>query len=169
MTEERKDHTIPEDEFDIEVFVYKLYILFKKFLGILLWPLSIAIRKPLRLLLFASAAALLALALRYMLPPVYQAQFLIRPNDQRDHYFINLSWDLSSLAKENDAEALSRELNIDEGTAKSFTHLDIFPIRKSGDSIMAMQFTIRVTDPANFDTIQNAIIHYLEYNPHYKR
>ena len=168
MEPEKKDN-YREDEFDIELLFYKLYLLIGKIFSKVTYPVKLLFAKPIRLFIVISLAAIVSLILRYTLPPIYQASFIVKPLARGDAYFISLLNDLKTIIDDKDDITFAVQLNISEETASQVSDIDITQIKlnKYSDTIEAVSVLIKSKDFALFDTIQNHMITYLETNEYY--
>jgi hypothetical protein len=122
-------------------------------------------------LLYFSSAVILAFVLKLTLPPVYSGSFIVKTNENKDLYFLNMLMDLQTLVKDNDHEGIAKELKVEEPDAallKKITLLPIFNSRGS-DSSKAVIITFDMSAQNKFIELQNALISYLENNPHYQK
>lgn len=130
------------------------------------------LRKYSRLLLiYVASAILLSVILKFTLPPLYEATCIVKSNEGKDLYYLNMLLDLQALVKEKDYAVLSQELHISEDDASGLKKLILVPITnnpKSGDS-SAVCMTFKMDDYSKFLDIQNAVIAYLENNFHYQK
>jgi len=158
-----------DDEFDIEILAQKTYSVFRKTLRKLLFPVRVLIARPLRLLVFVSCGILLATILFYTLPKRYVSDFIIKPSNKGDLYFVDLIMDLGQLVYNKDHAALSQQLNLDEHTCSKLSRISVELIRKSkgADTADAAIIYILSSDYTIFDTVQNSILRYLENDPYY--
>jgi len=156
------------DEFDIEVLAEKLYRVSKRALHKLFLPIRWMFARPLLLLLLVAAAAGCAYLASRVLPKSYEASFIIKPLNGGDLAFINMIKDLEALAGVHDQEQLANELNLDRETADRIHYISGEIVwKKPSDTVNIAIVTLRSADTRDFDTLQSAIIAYLESNPHY--
>lgn len=143
---------------------------FTTFLNNIRYPFRL-LRKHMNLLLiYIALATFLAFILKFTLPGLYEATCIIKSNESKDLYYLNMLFDLQTLVKEKDYDVLSQELRIPEEEASKLKKLILLPIlnSKSADS-SAVCITFRMTDHTKFREIQDATIAYLENNFHYRK
>lgn len=162
---------INEDEFDIELLAQKLYRVGRRALFKLSFPLRVLFRKPLRLLLCLALGVGVALLLKYTLPRTYQSDFIIRPANKGDLYFVNLLTGIGTLLHDNDYAQVAKQLKLDENTASRLSQVSMELINKSKakDSADAALIYLRVSDPAYFDTLQASLLSYIENSEYYSK
>ncbi len=162
---------ISDDELDIEEFAAKLYRIGKRACFKLLFPVKLLFLKPVRFVLIMAICAGAAILLQLILPKTYEGTFLIKPTDKNDLTFLNDIHSLYLAAKDNDAGYLASSLNIPEELAQSIKKISVLPIKKqrSADTVDMASIEIRLTHPANFDSISKSVLRFLESSPHYSK
>ncbi len=122
-------------------------------------------------LVYVVAAIALALALKLTLPPVYSGSFIIKSNEDKDLYFLNMLMDLETLVKDNDHMGIVEELKVPENDASLLKKIKLTPIFNSRgtDSSKAVIVTFDMSEQNRFKEMQNAMIAYLENSPHYQK
>lgn len=143
---------------------------FTKFLNTIRHPFLLLRNYVKLLLIYVISALVLAVILKFTLPPLYEATCIIKSNESKDLYYLNMLYDLQTLVKGKDYEVLSDELKIPEEDVTALKKLTLFPIinPKSADS-SAVCLTFRTNDYTKFRAIQDATISYLENNFHYQK
>lgn len=156
------------DEFDIEMLAEKLYRIAVRAIKKLFQPIRWLLARPgITVLLVAMAVTISYLGTR-ILPKSYEASFIIKPINAGDLAFINMLRDLEKLAGEHDHEQLARELQLDQETAKRIRLISGEIVwKKPSDTVNLAIISLRSAEPVDFDTLQTAVIHYLESNDHY--
>jgi hypothetical protein len=122
-------------------------------------------------LVYVFVAVTLSLVLKLTLPPVYSGSFIIKSNEDKDLYFLNMLMDLQSLVKDSDHAGIAGELNvpeIDAALLKKIT-LDLIFNSRGTDSSKAVIITFNMSEQNKFIGLQDALINYLENNPHYQK
>lgn len=165
---------LQDDEFDIESLIYKLFLLLKKTFNWFLYPFKLMVLKPKRLAIIMSLLFTAAIIIRYTAPPIYKSYFLLRPANQIDLNFASMITDLQTLVKDNDYEELSSLLKIDQSLSEKIYELDFKTEKtnkyfKYSDSINAIVVFIYTYDRTAFDTIQSAILNYIENSDYYSK
>lgn len=162
---------ISDDELDIEEFAAKLYRIGKRACFKLLFPVKLLFLKPVRFVLIMAICACVAILLQLLLPKTYEGTFLIKPSDKNDLTFLSDIHSLYLAAKDNDAKYLATSLSIPEELAKSIRKISILPIKKlrSADTVDLASIEIRLTQPADFDSISKSVLRFLETSPHYSK
>ena len=160
-----------DDEFDIEILAQKTYSVFRKIAHKILFPVRLLFMKPLRLFSFVVAGIIVAVIFRYTLKPVYQSDFIVRPANKSDLYFMNLLLDLGNLINDKDYVSVSQQLKLDENTCSNISKIGLQLIRKSKstDSADAVIIYILTKDNTLFDTIQSTLLNYLETSVYYNK
>lgn len=122
-------------------------------------------------LVYVSCALILALLLKFTLPPVYSGSFIVKSNEDKDLYFFNMLMDLQTLVKDNDHSGIATELKVSENDAALLKKITLLPISNSrgSDSSRAVMITFDMGEQNKFIDMQNALITYLENNPHYQK
>lgn len=117
------------------------------------------------------AAIALSFVLKLTLPPVYSGSFIIKSNEDKDLYFINMLMDLQTLVKDNDHSGIAEELKVAENDAALLKKITLVPIFNSRgtDSSKAVIVTFDMSEQNRFIEVQNALISYLENSPHYQK
>ena len=109
-------------------------------------------------LVYVFVAVTLSLVLKLTLPPVYSGSFIIKSNEDKDLYFLNMLMDLQSLVKDNDHTGTARELNVPEIAAiLSFNAITIFYflacLRLKICSSKRISFMLVCREPFNVSTL----------------
>lgn len=173
MSEQQNRPALPDDEFDIEVLAGKLWRIQKKFWIKLFYPFKVLLVNPKRLAVTLIASILVAVVLRFTIPPQYRSGFIIKPNNLGDIYFLAMLHDIDILLQDKNYPAIARNLGITETNAMELTRVELNPIFKNDyrrDTITAAEVVLTMRDANLIDTFQNGILyHYLEKNPYYKK
>lgn len=122
-------------------------------------------------LVYIISALTLSVVLKLTLPPVYQGSFIIKTNEDKDLYFLNMLMDLETLVKDNDHTGIVEELKVTETDAALLKKIKLVPIFNSRgtDSSKAVIVTFDMSEQNRFKEVQNAMIAYLENSPHYQK
>jgi hypothetical protein len=122
-------------------------------------------------LIYIISALALSVVLKLTLPPVYQGSFIIKTNEDKDLYFLNMLMDLQTLVKDNDHTGIAGELKVPETDAALLKKITLVPIFNSRgtDSSKAVIVTFHMNEQNRFMELQNAMIAYLENSPHYQK
>ncbi|MCF8423830.1 MAG: hypothetical protein K9H41_05760 [Bacteroidia bacterium] len=116
------------------------------------------------------SAIILAIILRFTLPAFYSGSFIIKSNENKDPYYINMLLDLETLVSDKDYSGIANELKIPESEATLIKKISMLPISKgkSGDTGVVI-ITLRMSEQNKFIQIQNSLISYLENNSNYQK
>ena len=116
------------------------------------------------------SAIILAIILRLTLPAFYSGSFIIKSNENKDPYYINMLLDLKTLVNDKDYSGIANELKIPESEAALLNKISLLPISKgkSGDSSVVI-ITLLMSEQSKFIQIQNSLISYLENNSNYQK
>jgi hypothetical protein len=137
-----------------------------------LWyPGRVVFSNTRRLLSFLLAGVIVAVILRYTVPPVYKSEFIIKPSNRGDLYFINLVLDIAGLLKDKDYLAAGELLAMPEQEMEALRRIQIDPVwkGKTKDTLNIAIIELLCTDRSRFDTFQQAILKYLEESPYYAK
>ncbi len=135
------------------------------------YPITL-LRKHYKLsFVYVFSAIILSIILKFTLPPVYSGSFIIKSNEDKDLYFLNMLMDLQTLVKDNDHTGIAGELKVKEDEAALLKKITLVPIFNSRgtDSSRAVIITFDMSLQNKFIELQNALISYLENNPHYQK
>ncbi len=114
---------------------------------------------------------LLAIVLRFAVPPVYRATFIIRPSDPKERFHLRIIGDLAKLAKEKNYLQLSETLKIDAAIASELQAIELYnpSFIQSPDSINFTEVGLIMATNSHFLVIQNALLDHLHSNPYFKK
>lgn len=165
---------LQDDEFDIESLIYKLFLLFKKILHWLLYPFKLMVLKPKRLAIVVSLLFTAAVIIRFTAPPIYKSYFVLKPANQADLSFAGMITDLKTLVKDDDYEEVSSLLKLDQSICEKISEIDFQTEKankyfKYSDSINSVVVYLYSYDRTAFDTIQSAILNYIENSEYYAK
>lgn len=120
---------------------------------------------------YAVSAIIFAVILKFTLPPIYSGSFIIKSNENKDPYYINMLLDLQTLANDKDYSGIASELKIAESDASLLKQISLLsiPNTKSSDSSSVVIVTFNMSEQSKFIETQNALISYLENNSHYQK
>lgn len=161
MAEEQKN-IIPEDEIDFKSIGSKIT-------NALFYPFTLLLQNIKTTLLFVFAAIALSIAVKYLIPKSYKADFILRPISNNERTHLKMLDDIKRLLKLQDFKSISRELKIDESTAKTLQDLEVvnFAFAKNrADSSNTTIVTMELSDYTQLLPMQNILLNYLESNPY---
>lgn len=159
-----EQNSIPDEQID-------LMVIYKKITSALTSIINLYFNNIKTTMLFLFIATLLAIAAKYGLPKQYTSSFIIRPTDKNEKSYQKVIDDVKYLTDEDDFKALKKELKISEQTAESIVSVsrkDLILNYNKYDTIMATEVILKLKNNMLFDTVQNAIVSYLEENPFFK-
>jgi hypothetical protein len=135
------------------------------------YPFSLLKKHSKLSLVYVAAAVVLAFVLKLTLPPLYSGSFIIKSNENKDLYFLNMLMDLQNLVKDNDHAGIAGELKVQENDAALLKHIGLDAIfnPRGTDSSKAVIVTFEMCEQNRFIELQNALIAYLENSPHYQK
>ncbi|MES2688982.1 MAG: hypothetical protein V4658_01180 [Bacteroidota bacterium] len=171
MSEQQNRPAYHEDEFDVEVMAGKLWRIQKKIWKKIFFPFTVLFLRPKRLVLIMGISILLAVILRYTLPPFYESSFVIKPSNSGDVYYLGMLHDLNLMLKDKNWPAVAEKLKVDVATAEKLHQVDVSPIYKNTfrqDTITAVEIALIMSDAMLIDTFQQSILtNYLCGSPYY--
>lgn len=144
---------------------------FTAILKLIIYPFSL-FKKYFKLsFTYVIGGILLAVILKFTLPPVYSGSFIIKTNEEKDLFFFNMLLDLENLVKDKDYNGISNELKISESDASLLNKITLLPIfnSQSRDSSNSVIITFNMSEHNRFIEVQNALINYLEKSAHYQK
>ncbi len=149
-----------DDIIDISAFMEKL-----------LYPFQLLVKHYKLTILYIVIAIGLALVLRFTLPAVYGASFILKTHEKKDNFFISMLYDLQTLSKDKDYSSLASELNIKEELAESVSEIEgkSFVSTQSGDTSAAVSINLYMKRQDAFLELQNSIINYLDKSIYYQK
>ncbi|MDI9341119.1 MAG: Wzz/FepE/Etk N-terminal domain-containing protein [Sediminibacterium sp.] len=149
-----------DDIIDISAFMEKV-----------VYPFRLLLRHYKLTVAYVLLGVLLAIVLKFVLPPVYSASFIIKNNEKKDNYYVNMLMDLEKLAKDDDEAGLARELRLPEETTHLISQITLTVISsaKSSDSSGAAIVNLFMKQKDKFLEVQNGITNYLENSPHFTK
>jgi len=116
------------------------------------------------------------IGLFFLMPPIYSSSLTLTSSLLTNEYCSDEIHDLELMIEDNAPKALARELKIDTNTAKEikkikFENYDEKLKNKLKDKdtiVLGLPFKIKAYTSTNtvFDTLQNALVNYLENNPY---
>jgi hypothetical protein len=113
----------------------------------------------------------LTVLLKFILPQVYHANFILKSNERKDKFFANALYDLEQLSKNKDFEAIATELKLNPEEVKRIHKLESKPFSHAtpNDTSEAVFVEVYINKGGDFLKIQNSIISYLENNTYYQQ
>ena len=165
---------LQDDEFDIEELLYKLFLLFKKFINWLFYPVKLVFNKPKRLTIIIGIFVVFAIIIRYATPAIYKSHFVLKPDNQTDLNFVGMLNDIETLIKDDDYEELASILQLDQSICENIFKIENTLVKtnkfyKYNDSINCIVIDIYTYDRNQFDTVQKAIYSYIENSEYYSK
>ncbi len=160
-----------QDEFDVELAIRRLYRLLVKALGKLVYPIRIALYKPLKIVVAMVIALGVSYGLTKLISPVYRSEFTFKPMAGDDLFFMNQLNDIHQLVKDDDDEQLSALLNLPADITKAINYIDAKPVWMSArkDTVKLVVVQIKSKRKADFETIEKSLIGFIERSEHYAR
>lgn len=151
---------LKDDMIDVSVIIKKL-----------LYPFKLLTSHYKTTVSFIIASTGIAIILYFVIPPIYSASFIIKPNERKDSYYVNMLMDLATLAKDKDFKGIANELKVTETDAEFLKKISVNIINKSkgADSGEAAIITLQMKECVKFIAIQKGILNYLETNRHYQK
>lgn len=149
-----------DDIIDISAFVEKVF-----------YPFRLLLKHYKLTWAYVLLGLVLAITLKFLLPPVYSASFIIKNNEKKDNYYVNMLMDLEKLAKDDDDAGLARELNLPEETTSLVSQITLTVINtaRSSDSSSAAIVNLFMKQRDKFLEVQDAIKNYLENSQHFTK
>lgn len=167
-----KRNSFNDDEFDIELLFQKLNRINKKIWFKLAFPFRVLFFNTKILLITFILCGVISALLRFTLPKYYSATFIYEPTLKADLFHLDLLNDLDILLKENNSVTAAKLLNINEELADKVSrakHEVLYKNEFRKDTIASVEVLIIADDNTVFDTLEQAILHYLSSSPHYKK
>lgn len=144
---------------------------FTAILKIIIYPFSLLKKYSKLSFVYVLCGILLAVILKFTLPPVYSGSFIIKTNEDKDLFFLSMLLDIQNLVKDKDYQTISNELLIPEDESMLLKKIELLPIFKSAskDSSNSVVITFNMSEHNRFIEVQNALINYLENSIHYQK
>lgn len=139
--------------------------------SIVLTPIRLTIKYKKTVVVHVCAWLLFSLLLRFAVPPVYRATFIIRPSDPKERFHLRIIGDLATLAKQKNHGSIARLLAIDTVVASELESIELYnpSFKQSPDSINFTEVGLIMKTNKNFEVIQTALLNYLHSNPYFKK
>lgn len=170
MNEQRNQPTA-SDEFDVEVLAEKLYRVASCALAKLVSPFVTLLRKPLISLAWLVSGLVLSYGLTRILPATYEVNFLLKPAQSTDLVFIGMLNEILELSNDEDYVRLSEQLGLSEEILQDIKQIapDVLWSGEGQDSAIYTVIHIKAKNNLHFDTVQAAVVNYLENSTYYAR
>jgi hypothetical protein len=137
----------------------------------LLHPFRLIVKYYKLTIMYFVAGIGLSIALKFLLPQIYQANFILKSNEQHEKVFINMLINIEDLAKNNDHEAIASILNISLQEAKYIKKVELkhYSNNALSDTSDVASIDLFLKKGGDFIKIQNNILNFLETSDYYKQ